>query len=212
MPKNYTNINLTVDESVALAALFNFAKPEELTETALKKLNEEIFKKIEELKDLSVPDYIAHWREEQKAQTVQTVASPLGDCTFESLAQKQAQKLEQTVNKRAMKLVRVMISSNNPTKHNYKGEIITAQNSVIPAVKKFIPFNAPTHIPQILYNILKDKQMQIFYSEKLPNGRTKKRARLVPEYNIQVLEPLTAKELEAIKQKQLAENSQLNTN
>ena len=128
------------------------------------------------------------------------------DTTFASLTKKMVDKFENTAFRRAMKLVRVRISCNDTNKRNFKGKIFTVQNSVIPYVKKFVPFNAPTHVPQIMLDMIKEKQLQIFYEERSPSGRKVKKSRLIPEYNVEILPPLTAKELDAIRQKQLAES------
>lgn len=128
----------------------------------------------------------------------------LKNLTFSEAAKKEAEAHKQTVFKRAMKLIRCTISCNNPNKRNFQGEIFSARNSMINEVKKFVPFNTPTHIPTILFNMIKEKQLQTFYTEKV-NGNPIKRVKLVPEYNIQELPPLTTEEYNAIRQKQLAE-------
>ena len=127
--------------------------------------------------------------------------------TFEEADKRHIEGEEKAVYKKAMKLVRVQISCNNPNKTSYQGEIFSARNKYIPEVKKFVPFNVPTHVPTILLNMIKEKQLQTFVTEKLPNGMQTKRSKLVPEYNIQVLAPLTAEEFNAIRQKQLAEGN-----
>jgi hypothetical protein len=53
--------------------------------------------------------------------------------------------------------------------------------------------------------MIREKKYQMFRKEKLPNGSQLTRPFLVPEYTVDVLPPLTSSELEAIKQKQLAE-------
>ncbi len=127
--------------------------------------------------------------------------------TFEEADRKQIETEEKSVWKKAMKLVRCQISCNNPNKTSYQGEIFSARNKFIPEVKKFIPFNVPTHVPMILLNMIKEKQLQTFVTEKLPNGMQTKRSKLVPEYSITVLPPLTSEEFNAIRQKQLAEGN-----
>lgn len=106
--------------------------------------------------------------------------------------------------KEAFKLVRCTITSNNKNKVALRGEIFCARNAKISEIKKFVPFGVPTHVPQILFNIIQEKQYQTFRDEKV-NGNTVTRTMLIPEYNIQILPPLTRDELEAIKQKQIAE-------
>lgn len=127
--------------------------------------------------------------------------------TFEEADKRHIESEEKTVWKKAMKLVRVQISCNNPNKTSYQGEIFSARNKFIPEVKKFVPFNVPTHVPQILLNMIKEKKLQTFVTEKLPNGMQTKRSKLVPEYSITVLSPLTPEEFNAIRQKQLAEGN-----
>ena len=127
--------------------------------------------------------------------------------TFEEADRKQIETEEKSVWKKAMKLVRCQISCNNPNKTSYQGEIFSARNKFIPEVKKFIPFNVPTHVPTILLNMIKEKQLQTFVTEKLPNGMQTKRSKLVPEYSITILPPLTSEEFNAIRQKQLAEGN-----
>ena len=127
--------------------------------------------------------------------------------TFEEADRKQIETEEKSVWKKAMKLVRVQISCNNPNKTSYQGEIFSARNKFIPEVKKFVPFNVPTHVPQVLLNMIKEKKLQTFVTEKLPNGMQTKRSKLVPEYSITVLSPLTPEEFNAIRQKQLAEGN-----
>ena len=131
----------------------------------------------------------------------------LRNLTFEEADKRHMESEEKSVWKKAMKLVRVQISCNNPNKTSYQGEIFSARNKFIPEVKKFVPFNVPTHVPQILLNMIKEKQLQTFVTEKLPNGMQTKRSKLVPEYSITVLSPLTSEEFNAIRQKQLAEGN-----
>lgn len=125
--------------------------------------------------------------------------------SFEELEQKKNAEKKVKLSKEALKLVRCIVTCNNKNKTSYSGEIFSARNAVIDEVKKYIPFNVPTHVPTILLNMIREKQLQMFKKEKLNNGTTVTRSYLTPEYNIQELPPLTAAELEAIKQKQLAE-------
>lgn len=107
--------------------------------------------------------------------------------------------------KEAMRLIRCIITSNNKNKTSYQGEIFTARNAFLPEVKKMVPFGVPTHVPKILFNMIKEKLYQQYRSVKHPNGMVTKTSYLTPEYNIQLLDPLTTDEFEAIKKKQLAE-------
>lgn len=133
-------------------------------------------------------------------------ANPFENMDFVSLSKEISKEKEKIANKNAMKLIRVRISCNNPNKRNYECEIFTVQNAEL-QVKKCVPFNVPTHIPMILYNAIDEKKCTIFIKDrnsKIGNSKVK----LIKEYNIEVLPPLTNEELEAIKQKQLAEQGQ----
>ena len=129
----------------------------------------------------------------------------LSKVTFDELEKSHSKEVSDKRTKDALKLVRCMITCNNKNKTSYKGEIFAARNAVINEVKKFIPFGRPTHVPQILLNVIKEKQYQTFVEETLPNGMKVNKPHLINEYNIQILDPITKDELEAIKRKQLAE-------
>ena len=105
---------------------------------------------------------------------------------------------------KALKLVRIRVSSMNPLSSALKGELIFAGNSEIGMVKKFVPFNAEQgwHVPQIILDVLRNKKFMTHYEEKQGNKKIK-RHRLVPEFSIEILPPLTQEELEALKQRQL---------
>ncbi len=143
----------------------------------------------------------------QNAQKNSNEIERLANLTFASADKKQAEKEEHNVQKRAMKLVRCIITCNNPNKRSYQGEIFCVRNKSIDMVKEMVPFNVPTHVPLILLNMIKEKQLQHFPAKRLPNGIESKSVKLVPEYNIEILPPLTSEEFNAIKQKQLAEGS-----
>ena len=129
----------------------------------------------------------------------------LSKVTFDELEKSHSKEVSDKRTKDALKLVRCMITCNNKNKTSYKGEIFAARNAVVEEVKKFIPFGRPTHVPQILLNVIKEKQYQTFVEETLPNGMKVNKPHLINEYNIQILDPISKDELEAIKRKQLAE-------
>lgn len=105
------------------------------------------------------------------------------------------------IKKEALKLVRIRITCMNPAKRDYQGEILTVANNVIQD-RRFVPFDTPWHVPQIMYNMIKERKYQIFVKKKSPQGIEYKEGRLVPEFAIEVLPPLTKKELEKLAQRQ----------
>ena len=104
----------------------------------------------------------------------------------------------------ANKLIRCIVTCNNKNKSEYQGEIFSVQNAKIKEIKKFVPFGEITHIPQIVLNMIQEKKYQMFKTKR-ENGIPKTTPHLIAEYNVQILPPITKEELEAIKQKQLAE-------
>lgn len=108
----------------------------------------------------------------------------------------------------ALALVRVRITCMDPSKKEFQGEIFGAGNSEIGTVKKFIPFEAPTHVPQIILNSIKERKYQTFVTEKTRNGVPIKKGKLVRAFAIEELPPLTEKELQELKQRQLMASGQ----
>jgi hypothetical protein len=95
------------------------------------------------------------------------------------------------------KLVRIRLSCMNPNKKDWPGEIIGISNDAIGTVKKYIPFNATDgwHIPLCMLAALQERQYQVFYKTRTPNGQTITRTKLANEFSIELLPNLTAEEL-----------------
>lgn len=102
----------------------------------------------------------------------------------------------------ARKLIRVRVTCMDPSKKEYDGEILTAGNSLIGTIKKYIPYGVEWHVPQILLNQLRDRKYQTFYNEKDDHGRTHRRGKLINAYAIETLPPLTKQELKELEQRQ----------
>lgn len=105
-----------------------------------------------------------------------------------------------TKEQRALKLVRVIVSPNDPLMSTYPGLIFTAGSSAVQSgrmVKKFVPFNndAGWHVPQIILDQIENGQMQKFRPVKLPNGEKGMQAYLAKKFNVQILPPLTRQQL-----------------
>lgn len=107
----------------------------------------------------------------------------------------------------ATKLIRVIITSMDNMKNELSGEVYTVSNNVVGTIKRFIPFNVEWHVESILLDTLREKKMQKFYDEVLPNGDKIRKGRLAPAYGIQVLEPLNELQLKELAQSQLARNT-----
>ena len=100
----------------------------------------------------------------------------------------------------ALKLVRIRLTCMNPNKRELEGEIYAAGNSVIGMVKKYVPYHAEDgwHVPQIILNVLKEKQFLQILTDKKNRPTTK----LIKEFAIEILPPLTKAELEELARKQ----------
>lgn len=110
------------------------------------------------------------------------------------------------VQREAAKLVRIRLTCMNPVKKEWPGEIITVGNSVVGSYKKFVPFNADEgyHVPNIIYQFLKDRMCQVFYTERLPGGGKMRKGKMIKEFAIEVLPNLTEDELKALAAAQAA--------
>lgn len=108
----------------------------------------------------------------------------------------------------AMKLIRVIVIPNAPEKRNLNGDIFSVSNDVIGTVKMMVPYNNENgwHIPQVIYNLLKDKKYQTFIEKKV-DGKVVQKGTLIPAYNITILDPLTDKEMSSLAKAQDARNN-----
>ena len=103
-----------------------------------------------------------------------------------------------------LKLVRVRITCMNPAKKEWEGEIITVANNAVGTVKRYVPFNNEDgwHVEHILLEQLRERQCQIFVTEKDSRGNKVRKGKLIREFAIEVLDPLTEEELAELAQRQ----------
>lgn len=118
------------------------------------------------------------------------------------------QELRDTQQAEQLALVRCRIYNLNPAKADLPGEIVAVANRYIGTVRKFIPFGEATengyHIPRVLLNDLKARQFQHITTKRDKKGQIEVKTRLVPEYNIVELPPLTEEELQELAIRQAA--------
>ena len=103
-----------------------------------------------------------------------------------------------------LKLVRVRITCMNPAKKEWEGEIFTVSNNAVGTVKRYVPYNVEDgwHVEQILLDQLRERQCQIFVTDKDSRGNKIRKGKLIREFAIEVLEPLTEEELKELAQRQ----------
>ena len=111
--------------------------------------------------------------------------------------------------KEASKLVRVRVTCMNPAKKEWEGEIFSVGNAVVGSFTKYVPFNIDEgwHIPQMIYQMIKDRECQIFYTITDSRGNKTRKGKLVKEFSVEVLPPLTKEELQELAQRQAMSNS-----
>jgi len=111
----------------------------------------------------------------------------------------------------AMKLIRVIVRSNNPLKRDHAGDIFTVGNKTLnggKSIKKYIPYNNEDgwHIPNILYEHLMAAECQIF-KKVTRNNQEFMEPTNIKAFNVEVLPPLTEDEIEKLRVKQKSTGS-----
>jgi len=109
----------------------------------------------------------------------------------------------------ALKLVRVIVSPNDPLMSTYPGLIFTVGSSKVnkgKMIKKYVPFNneAGWHVPHIIYELIEAAEMQKFKSVRMPNGEKGLESYLTKKFNVTVLPALTRPEMKALAAAQAA--------
>lgn len=159
--------------------------------------------KIEEKKAAPVAGADAKYLAEE-LETINTAAEVANGDVFTPGLRETPAQLNMRKRQEALRLVRVRVTNMNPLKGNLKGEIFSVGNSQIGFIKKFVPYNAEAgwHVPQIILTHMQGKKYMTHFEVKVGNKKIKKH-RLVPELAIEIMPPLTAAELQELKQRQL---------
>jgi hypothetical protein len=106
----------------------------------------------------------------------------------------------------ANELIRIRVTCMNPAKKEWEGEIFAAGNNLVGTLKKYVPFGADEgwHVPRIMYNVIRDRMAQIFVTVTDEKKNKVRRGKLIREFAIEVLEPLTPVELSELASRQAA--------
>lgn len=159
-------------------ALYEPAKETDLTEAEME-TPQDLMPPV--LKDIEMPQ-----------TETQTVADPTKPTRAQIFAERKA---------KAEEMVRVRVTCMNPIKASLPGEFFSVGSNKLGNFMKMVPFNAPDgwHVPRILYNHIKNKKYAVRKTVKQPGQREYTTDVLVPEYAVEVLPPLTEKELAELK-------------
>ena len=120
-----------------------------------------------------------------------------------------AKALTPTGEKKALKLVRIVVTPNDPLMSSYPGLIFTVGASGLNGgkmIKKYVPFNNEEgwHVPQIILNQIEHAEMQKFKTVTTPNGEKVLEPYITKKFNVRILNPLNKEELERLAASQAA--------
>ena len=106
-----------------------------------------------------------------------------------------------------LKLVRLRITNLNPNKKDLPGEIFTVGNRTLGVIKKYIPYGEATengyHVPYIMYKQLRDREFLNIKTKKV-NGKIRVETSMAREFALEILPPLTTRELAQLAAAQAA--------
>lgn len=144
---------------------------------------------------------------DEEAETIAASEEAMAANTFTPMVRETPAQLKAKRKQDSLRLVRIRIACMNPVKANMKGDIFSVGNSEIGMIKKYVPFNAEQgwHVPNIILQELRNKQFVSHYDTKIGNKVVTK-TKLIPEYSIEILDPLTAEELKDLANRQLMTN------
>jgi hypothetical protein len=108
----------------------------------------------------------------------------------------------------AERLVRCRITCMNPAKKEWTGELFTVANRSTPTLKRFVPFGVDWHVPKMMLDAIRAREFQTFVTEKSRNGIDKRTGKLVREFAIEIVDPLTPEELQELARRQALEAGQ----
>ena len=138
-----------------------------------------------------------------------TVPNPLND---ETEAPVKRMTIRQMLHKEQMKLVRLRITNLDPKKKDLPGEILAVANEYIGTVRKYIPYGEVTesgyHVPYCLYKQLEARKFLNIRTRKGANGQIIVEQGWVKEFALEVLPPLTQKEITRLAMTQAASAGQ----
>lgn len=101
----------------------------------------------------------------------------------------------ESIRKDATKLVRIRLTCMNIAKQSRQGDWFMGGNSITGTLRKYVPFNVPWLVPQLLLNIIEEKEFTVATNKGNDRKFTK-------EFQIEYLPELSVEEIHDLKQQQ----------
>tara|TARA_Y100001963_G_scaffold139959_1_gene206393 strand:- start:21527 stop:22177 length:651 start_codon:yes stop_codon:yes gene_type:complete len=105
--------------------------------------------------------------------------------------------------KELSRLVRVHITCMNPNKSAWQGEIFCFGNEIV-SLKRMVPFDVDTHVEKALLDMIKARRYRVAHKPKKGKGSNQVSIRMVPEFAIKELTPLSQEEMKDLAAQQAA--------
>lgn len=134
----------------------------------------------------------------KKSHGLETLRELFQDNTIKVTQNKTKNEDIQETTKKALKLVRCIVTSNLAQDVNKYGEIFSTGNKYF-SVTRYVPFQSATHVESSLLEFIKEKQIINSKVEKGLAGRDIIVEQKGQMYNIQELPPLTEEEFNDLK-------------
>ena len=140
----------------------------------------------------------------EEVETIKTAEVAAVADVFTPGKRETAAQITARLNKEATQLVRIRIACMNPLKGAMTAEQFSVGNGRIGFLKKVVPFNveAGWHVPKMIVDHIRQKKFISHFEVKV-NGKKVNKHKLIPEYSVEILDPLTAEEMQELKQRQL---------
>lgn len=137
--------------------------------------------------------------EVKKENKSENISSSISSVSEPEVTSERQISLREYMQSTQMKLVRLRITNLDPKKKDLPGEIITVANEYLGTVKKFVPFGEVTdggyHVPECIYNALKERTFVSIKTRRGPRGQTIVENQDAREFSLEILPPLSVTEL-----------------
>ena len=157
------------------------------------------------------PDRLRIKIENHLAEKENPVASEgLSSQDISFLSEEEFKKQEKNHRKlKANSMVRIRLTCLNPDKKAWPGEVFSVGSAKLGTFKRYVPFSAEDgwHVPHILFEMIKERKYSHRYIIKDSQGRDITKSKLVNEFAVEVLPPLTKEELKELARKQSMNNT-----